>query len=123
MYITGRKIPLVALTTKLKSTTGSAAGSDGEFQRAVGGEELKQRSTRHENKMSSISPSRAAGRAIRDLNLPLESTVVAILRKGQLIMPHGDTVLQPADEVLAVVHRSCLSQLAGILGKRGQEAQ
>jgi trk system potassium uptake protein TrkA len=62
--------------------------------------------------------SAAAGRAIRELDLPLESTLVAILRHGQLVVPHGNTVLQPADEVLAVVHRSCLGELAGVLGKR-----
>lgn len=60
----------------------------------------------------------AAGRAIRELNLPAESTLVAVLRKGQLIVPHGDTVLQTADEVLAIAHRSCLGQLAGILGRQ-----
>jgi trk system potassium uptake protein len=62
--------------------------------------------------------SKAAGRAVRDLDLPSESTLIAVLRKGQLIVPRGDTVLQPADEVLAIVHRSRLSQLAGVLGRQ-----
>jgi trk system potassium uptake protein TrkA len=62
--------------------------------------------------------SMAAGRAVRDLDLPSESTLIAVLRKGQLIVPRGDTVLQPADEVLAVVHRSRLGQLAGVLGRQ-----
>lgn len=60
----------------------------------------------------------AAGQAVRDLKLPTESALVAVLRKGQLIIPHGDTLLQPADEVLAVAHRSCLEQLAGVLRKQ-----
>ncbi len=59
----------------------------------------------------------AAGRAVRELDLPTESTLITVFRQGQLIVPHGDTVLQPADEVLAVVHRSCLSQLAAVLGR------
>ncbi len=58
----------------------------------------------------------AAGRAVKDLDLPTESTLIAVLRKGQLIVPHGNTVLQPSDEVVAIVHHSRLSQLASLLG-------
>jgi Trk K+ transport system NAD-binding subunit len=29
--------------------------------------------------------------------------IVAIIRKGDLILPHADTVLQAVDEVLAIV--------------------
>jgi trk system potassium uptake protein TrkA len=58
----------------------------------------------------------AAGRPVRDLDLPAESTLIAVLRTGQLIVPRGDTVLQPADEVLAIVHHSRLNQLASLLG-------
>jgi len=61
--------------------------------------------------------SKAVGKAIRDLNLPIECNLVAVLRKGQLIIPHGDTVLNPSDEVLAVVHQSKLSHLAAVLGR------
>jgi trk system potassium uptake protein TrkA len=60
----------------------------------------------------------AAGKAVRDLNLPAECVLAAIIRKGVLVIPRGDTVLQPADEVLAVVHASQLSQLAVLLGRR-----
>ncbi len=59
----------------------------------------------------------AAGKAIRDLNLPAQCVLVAVIHKGELIIPHGDTMLQPADEVLAVVHVSLLDELADILGK------
>jgi trk system potassium uptake protein TrkA len=58
----------------------------------------------------------AAGRAVRDLNLPTESTLIVVLRKGELIVPRGNTVLQPADEVLAIVHYSRLNQVAALLG-------
>jgi trk system potassium uptake protein TrkA len=58
----------------------------------------------------------AAGQPIRSLKLPVDCTLVAVIRKGELIVPHGDTILQPADEVLAVVRQSQLSQLAAILG-------
>jgi trk system potassium uptake protein TrkA len=59
----------------------------------------------------------AAGKALRDLDLPAECVLAAVIRKGQLIIPRGDTVLQPADEVLAVMHASQLAQLAALLGR------
>jgi trk system potassium uptake protein TrkA len=54
---------------------------------------------------------------LRDLDLPAECVLAAVIRKGQLIIPRGDTVLQPADEVLAVMHASQLAQLAALLGR------
>ncbi len=60
--------------------------------------------------------SAAAGRAIRELPLPAESVVTAVIRKGTLLIPRGDLVLQPADEVLALVHSSEAEKLAAILG-------
>jgi trk system potassium uptake protein TrkA len=63
----------------------------------------------------------AAGRAVRELDLPAECILTAIIRKGRLIIPRGDTVLQPADEVLAVVHASQVAQLAAVLGKQGEQ--
>jgi len=59
----------------------------------------------------------ANGRALRELNFPSRCVLAAIIRKGELIVPRGDTVLQAADEVLAVVHSAEKQQLAAILGK------
>jgi trk system potassium uptake protein len=58
----------------------------------------------------------AVGKAIRDLMLPPECVLAAIIRKGELIIPKGDVVLQPADEILAVVHSSEAAILASLLG-------
>jgi trk/ktr system potassium uptake protein len=60
----------------------------------------------------------AAGKAIRDLDLPSRCVFTAILRKGELMVPHGNLVLQPADEILAVVHASDLEHLAALLARR-----
>jgi len=57
------------------------------------------------------------GKAIRELDLPSECALAAIIRTGQLLIPHPDLVLQPVDEVLAVVHASQLPQLAALLGR------
>jgi trk system potassium uptake protein TrkA len=58
----------------------------------------------------------ANGKAVRDLNIPPRCVLAAIIRKGELIVPRGDTVFQTADEVLAVVHSAEKPQLAAILG-------
>jgi trk system potassium uptake protein TrkA len=58
-----------------------------------------------------------AGKDLRDIQLPPECVFVAILRKGKLIVPHGDSVLQPVDEVIALVHASQLASLAALLGR------
>jgi trk system potassium uptake protein TrkA len=51
----------------------------------------------------------AAGKPLREINLPEESTVVAIIRHGRLVIPRGDVVLEAADEVLALVHQRSLA--------------
>ena len=56
------------------------------------------------------------GKPLRELNLPDQCIFAAIIRKGELVVPRGDTVLQPSDEVLAVVHASQLIALAKLLG-------
>jgi trk system potassium uptake protein TrkA len=59
----------------------------------------------------------AAGKAVRDLNLPPECVVAAVIREGQLLIPRADLVLRSADEVLALVHASQAGQLAALLGR------
>jgi trk system potassium uptake protein TrkA len=58
----------------------------------------------------------AAGKAVRDLMLPPQCVLAAIIRKGELIIPKGDVVLQPADEIIALVHSSEAQALASMLG-------
>jgi trk system potassium uptake protein TrkA len=60
--------------------------------------------------------SKAAGKTLGVLELPDECVVTAIIRKGDLVIPRLNLVLQPADEVLAVVHASQVAQLAAMLG-------
>jgi trk system potassium uptake protein TrkA len=55
-------------------------------------------------------------KALKDVKLPSECTFVAIIRNHQLIIPHGNTVLEAADEVLALVNGKQLSELAALLG-------
>jgi trk system potassium uptake protein TrkA len=56
-----------------------------------------------------------ANKPIKEMQLPDECTIVAIIRNHQLIIPHGSTVLDPADEVLALVNGKQLSEFAALL--------
>lgn len=44
----------------------------------------------------------AIGKELRQLELPRESTVVAIVRDGHVVVPHGDTMLRLGDEVMVL---------------------
>lgn len=61
--------------------------------------------------------STADGKAIGALDLPAGCALVAIIRNSELFMPRPELVLQPADEVLAIVHASQLPRLAALLGR------
>jgi len=71
-----------------------------------------------EEKVAPLAP--AAGKAIKDIDLPNACTLVAVIRKGTLIVPRGDVVLQPVDEVIALVHSSQVAQLAALLSPVGR---
>jgi len=60
--------------------------------------------------------SEAANKALRDIALPTECVIVAVIRKSQLIIPHGEIVFRPADEVLALVHSDSLAKMNSLLG-------
>ena len=58
----------------------------------------------------------AIGKEIHELDLPEQCVLTAIIRQGQLILPRGNTRIEAADEVLAVVHASAAASLAALLG-------
>ncbi len=45
----------------------------------------------------------AGGRPISELGMPRDSSVVAVVRDRRVVVPRGDTVLTPGDEVIALV--------------------
>ncbi len=57
---------------------------------------------------------RATGVAIKDLALPNECVIAAIIRNGQVIVPRGVTTFEPGDEVLAVTNRAGAERLASL---------
>ncbi len=55
---------------------------------------------------------KAIGVAIKDLVLPDQCVIAAIIRGGKVIVPRGITTLEVGDEVLAVTDRQGAEQLA-----------
>jgi trk system potassium uptake protein TrkA len=52
----------------------------------------------------------AVGRALKDVNLPAESLVVGVVRRGEALVPRGHTVLEHRDHVLLISGRRRISQ-------------
>jgi trk system potassium uptake protein TrkA len=42
-------------------------------------------------------------RAIKDIDIPRDATIVAVVRRDHVVMPRGDTEFEAGDEVLAMV--------------------
>ncbi len=55
------------------------------------------------------------GRSIANTELPREATIVAILRTDHLVVPRGETVFEPGDEVLALVTPDSEDEIREIL--------
>ena len=45
----------------------------------------------------------AIDRAIKDIDVPRNATICAVVRSEHVVMPRGDTIFEPGDEVLAIV--------------------
>lgn len=57
----------------------------------------------------------ACGKAIKDIGLPVDCNIVAIIRNHQLILPNGGLLLQANDEVLALSKTAKLGEFAALL--------
>jgi len=60
----------------------------------------------------------ADGRAIVDLGVPRDATVVAVIRKDHVIVPRGDTILYAGDEVVALVTPDSEAEVTALLVKQ-----
>lgn len=68
-----------------------------------------------EEKIAPNAP--AIGKAIKDLPFPTNCVISGIIRKGEIVMPRGITVLEQDDEVLALVDDSSREELAKLLSR------
>jgi Trk K+ transport system NAD-binding subunit len=57
----------------------------------------------------------ACGRRIRDLSLPPHALITTIRRDNQIIIAHGETLLQPGDIVVVLTHQDAVGKLRGAL--------
>jgi trk system potassium uptake protein TrkA len=54
-------------------------------------------------------------RALKDIDMPRDATVVAVVRGEHVVMPRGDTTFEIGDEVLAMVTPDSEENVRGIL--------
>ncbi|MFZ5908668.1 MAG: potassium channel family protein [Chloroflexota bacterium] len=64
---------------------------------------------------------KAIGTAIKDLGLPDQCVIAAIIRKGKVTLPRGDSTFQQDDEVLAITDPEGARQLAELLAPVGNK--
>lgn len=60
----------------------------------------------------------AIDKSIRELDIPRNSTIVAVVRDEHVVMPRGDTIFEPGDEVLALVTPESEEEIRRILTGR-----
>ena len=59
------------------------------------------------------------GIAIKDLPLPKNSVIAAIIRHGEILIPRGPLCFEASDEVLAIVDAEGADELAALFGRPG----
>ena len=59
---------------------------------------------------------RAVGVSIKDLPLPPNSVIAAIIRQGEIVIPRGPLRFEAGDEVLAIVDAEGAEELANLFG-------
>ena len=66
--------------------------------------------------------SKAAGQRVGDLEMPEGSLLISVLREGRGFVPGPDTVLEPGDEILAVLDPTVEEDLTAYFGPDGATA-
>ena len=54
------------------------------------------------------------GKTVNQLDLPAEARLIAVFRRGDVLLPNGDMVLEAGDELLAVVKSGSETRLAAV---------
>ena len=81
---------------------------------------LKIRRGRYSLVEEKIPPgAQAVGMAIKDLPLPHNAVIAAIIRSGEIVIPRGVTQFQVGDEVLAIVDHEGADDLAALFSPPG----
>lgn len=64
-----------------------------------------------------IPGAQSVGKTIAELDLPRQAVLVSIRRGQDLVIPHGDTRLQPGDVVTALCEAHCVDQVKSALNR------
>ena len=64
---------------------------------------------------------KAIGIPIKDLALPEQCVIAAIIRQGEIMLPRGITTLEVGDEVLAITDRPGAEQLVHLFAAPGAD--
>lgn len=56
------------------------------------------------------------GKALRDIKLPTECVLVAVIRSSELLIPKGNTVIMAGDTAVAITHSDQLQKLDDMFG-------
>jgi trk system potassium uptake protein TrkA len=62
-----------------------------------------------------LETSDIVNRPLKDIRLPKGILVTSILRKDRVIIPSGDSLIEPGDRIVLFVHRKAVSKLEKIL--------
>ena len=57
-----------------------------------------------------------SGKMLRDIELPRECVLVAVIRDSDLLIPRGDTAIRAGDKLIAITHVDQLQKLDDIFG-------
>ena len=80
---------------------------------------LKLRKGQYSLVVEKVAPTaRAVGMKLKDLNLPDQCVIAAVIRDGELFVPHGESMLQEMDEIIALARTDQKKQLAIFLDKQ-----
>jgi CPA2 family monovalent cation:H+ antiporter-2 len=63
----------------------------------------------------------AVGQALRHLTLPGDVLILALRRNGELLVPHGDSVIEAGDHLTLVGSLSCINEARNIFRLPGEE--
>ena len=94
------------------------------MQRAVEnllfGKELEEFLSLEEGKLAFLKieipeNSKVIGKKLKDIGLPHDCVVGGILRKGEVIIPHGDTILDIGDILFIVAVPTVQTEIANLL--------
>jgi CIC family chloride channel protein len=59
------------------------------------------------------------GRRIKELKLPTHALITSVIREGEIVIAHGDTLLQAGDKVIVITRRGSADAVRNaLLGKR-----